>query len=458
MGNFDSIVELISDCLEKIKSQADYIEVRAERSVATRIEMRNKELSDCSECNQSGWSVRVFKDDGRSFAAFDSFDDFDSKMKSAIDMARYGQQPGGKAPIVHLTAVEVFESGKAETVTLRDKVNVVQRYNEIMLFSPSIVSTQIEYRDFAKEKLFASSMGSRIKTYSDAIIAMLIPIAKHKANIERDIEIYCSDINFSGFNNLDQRVERSARLAKDLTHAKRIEPFVGDVLLDQAATGTLFHEVFGHLSEADLIIEHPLLEEKLRHGSKLGSDNLTIIDNGTIEGWAGSFRYDDEGVQAKETFLMQDGVVRGHMHSLDTAIQIREEPTGNARTTSYRFPPIVRMSNTYVDNGGNSFQEMLSDIETGVYVRGSCPARNTLGKYVLYPREVYRVERGEVKELLSGAVIYGDIFETLKNVSGVGDDLQFCNTACTKGSQLWLPVGTGGPHVLINGLQIGGYR
>ena len=92
---------------------------------------------------------------------------------------------------------------------------------------------------------------------------------------------------------------------------------------------------------------------------KSRSDLVTFYDDGTIDGAFGSFKYDDEGVPAKKTLLIKDGVVTGLMHNRETAQKFNAEPTGNARAEDFRVEPIIRMRNTYMAPRDRTFEELL---------------------------------------------------------------------------------------------------
>ncbi len=66
-------------------------------------------------------------------------------------------------------------------------------------------------------------------------------------------------------------------------------------------------------------------------GKKVGAEVVTIIDDGTMEGAIGSYKYDDEGVPAQKTVLIKNGEIVGLMHNRETAQKYGTKPTGNAQ-------------------------------------------------------------------------------------------------------------------------------
>src|SRR5207237_2595534 len=104
-------------------------------------------------------------------------------------------------------------------------------------------------------------------------------------------------------------------------------------------------------------------------GKQFGQPHLNIVDGAAVPGLRGSFKYDDEGAAAQKTDLIREGILVGRLHSRETAGKMGEAVTGNARALDYRFPPIVRMTNTYIEPGELNFEDLIADIDEGVYAR-----------------------------------------------------------------------------------------
>ena len=101
-------------------------------------------------------------------------------------------------------------------------------------------------------------------------------------------------------------------------------------------------------------------------GKKFGSAELNIVDSATIPELRGSYKYDDEGVPTTKTYLIQEGKLIGRLHSRETAAKMKEKPTGNARAINYRYPPIVRMTNTYIEPGKALSKDIIADTKEGI--------------------------------------------------------------------------------------------
>jgi len=138
-----------------------------------------------------------------------------------------------------------------------------------------------------------------------------------------------------------------------------------------------------------------------------------------------------------------------------------EPLTGNARALHFNHPPIVRMTNTYIDNGSVPLHEMLKDIDLGVYAVKMIGGQTAMEMFTFSAAYGYMIRNGQVAELVRDVTLTGNVFETLHNIDAIGDDLQWEPNGpggCGKGGQHPLRVGLGGPHIRIQNCVVGGQQ
>jgi TldD protein len=147
----------------------------------------------------------------------------------------------------------------------------------------------------------------------------------------------------------------------------------------------------------------------------------------------------------------------GRIHSRETAAAMGEPVTGNARAIDYHYPPIVRMTNTIIEPGTASFEDMLAEIKLGIYAKNWYGGTTTLEQFTFSAGEAYMIRNGKVAELVRPVVLSGNLFTTLANIDLVGNDLRISQGGgCGKAGQSPLPVSDGGPHVRIQNVLVGG--
>lgn len=231
-----------------------------------------------------------------------------------------------------------------------------------------------------------------------------------------------------------------------------------DVLLGPGWPGILLHEAIGHGLEGDFNRKGSSAFSGLM-GQRIASDDVTIVDDGTIPDRRGSITFDDEGTPSNCTTLIENGILVGYMQDRMNARLMGVKPTGNGRRQSYAHAPMPRMTNTYMLNGKRTPEEILASMKTGIFAKsfGGGQVDITSGKFVFTVTEAYVIENGKLTRPVKGAILIGAGADALKRISMVGNDLALDKGigTCGKNGQ-GVPVGVGQPTLRINGLTVGG--
>lgn len=439
---------------------ADYCEIRVHESDTTSVVYSGHELEDIGKRTGLGGCVRVLQNGGWGFTTFNDLSRIEQFAELALQQAE--AVGGGEVTLAEIEPrQEVFRSSPEKDpadIPLSDKQDICNRYNRRLLKGKRIKSSSVRYRDSRNRRCFASSEGTYLDhTYSFCGI-LLAAIAVEGQNVQRAYE---AEGDLRGFDNilgLEEKCEEVKKRASDLLDAEPVEAGRYTVVADPKLCGVFVHEAFGHLSEADHIYENPRLREIMQPGTRFGRDLLNITDDGSMEGEAGFLAYDDEGVPSSRTPLIEDGVLAGRLHNRETAARMNETPSGNARAISYRHPPIVRMTNTYMEPGNSPFEQMVAETEDGIYARGMLGGQTNMEMFTFSAEEAYRIRDGELAEKLREVVLTGNVFKTLRDIDAVGDDFRIHGGmgGCGKGGQGPLRVADGGPHCRIQNVVIGG--
>ncbi|HEU65137.1 MAG TPA: TldD/PmbA family protein [Chloroflexi bacterium] len=449
--------DLIADALKG--HGADYVEIHFEESQATNISYRGERLEEISRARNSGGNIRALVRGSWGFVSFNRPDGLRDKVTLAVEEARLaGREPFKLFPTEPVVDTVVSQLQKdATAIPLATKKELLDSYNNIMLSAPKIQSTRINYRDGRKQRTFANSEGSYIEQIKPDLNLRLTAIAREDNEVQQAGLSLGSIGEFSVMEGLHDRAKELARRAAALLSAPQVKGGEYTVILDPVLAGVFVHEAFGHLSEADFVYQNESLRQIMVLGKSFGGKHLNIVDDPTIPDLRGSYKYDDEGTPTMKTYLIREGVLEGRLHSRETAAKMGERATGNARAVNYLFPPIVRMSNTFIEPGGVSFEEMLGDIEEGVYVKDWYGGTTSLEMFTFSAGEAYMIRKGRIAELLRPVVLTGNVFTTLQNIDAIGNDLDMNQGGgCGKGGQSPLPVSNGSPHIRIRHCVIGG--
>jgi TldD protein len=438
---------------------ADYVEIRLEESKATRIIYRGNRLEEIGKTSSLGGNVRALVKGGWGFVSFNDVNKLRDKVELAINQARIVGKEASKfsqlEPVTDTVTAEIEKNPM--TVPLASKKGLLDEYNDIILSTAKIQTSNIGYNDSQRKVTFANSEGSYIEQTKLDISLRLAAIASEDGQVQQSGLSLGSQGDFSTVEGLQEQVKQMAQRAVGLLSAPQAKGGEYIVVLDPVLAGVFVHEAFGHLSEADHVYENKQLQDIMILGRRFGDKHLNIVDGAAVPGLRGSYKYDDEGVPASKTYLIREGMLESRLHSRETAAKMREKPTGNARAISYLFPPIVRMTNTYIEPGALTFEDIISDIKEGIYAKDWYGGTTSLEMFTFSAAEAYMIRNGRIAELLRPVVLSGNVFVTLDNVEAIGDDLQMNQGGgCGKREQSPLPVSNGSPHIRIRRCLVGG--
>jgi TldD protein len=443
--------------------RADYLDIRVEDAIGSRIDFQGEELDRIVSNKTLGGIVRALVKGGWGYATFNDLSDLAKPVEEACQAARLvGHEETQFAPVDPVVDVQQATMVKDfRQIPLSEKKAVVEEYNRLILgHHPKIQTTHVAYGDRFRKIWFASSEGAYIADEQPHTWIMTMVTARDGDIVQQAYGRRNGNDGFQVAEGFHAEAEKVAQRAVDLLSAASVTGGTYTVVIDPVLAGVFIHEAFGHLSESDFVYENERMKELMELGKRFGPDMLHVIDDGGAPGGLGTHRHDFEGSPTGKTYLIRDGILVGRLHSRETAAKMAEGPTGNARSIGYQFPPIVRMTNTYIDKGTASFEEMIRDIKLGVYAIDAFGGQTALEMFTFSAGYGYMIRDGQVAELVRDVVLTGNVFETLRNIDSLSDKVEwnpgFGPGGCGKGGQHPLSVGTGGPHVRIQNVVIGG--
>lgn len=452
----------LTDLLKKLP--VDYADVRIEESEISSLQFRGPEIESVMETISFGGGVRALSNGGWGFASFNSIEDLQSRIDHACEMARVaGQRRNEKvelAPVEPVQdTVEPPEGWNPAGVSLSDKINLFADYNRIILnYGGDIVSSSVGYGDRRTRLLFANSEGTCVDQTKIDLQGGIAAIATRGSDTQAGHVSFGSSADYSVTQGLEDEVTDACETACALLDAQMIQGGDYMVIASPRMAGIFAHEAFGHLSEADDLMEKERMREMMKLGRRFGGEILNIYDTGLTPGARGYLPYDDEGVPASRADLIREGVLVGRLHSRRSAAKMGEEPTGNARALSYRHPPICRMRNTCIGAGEASFEDMLEGVKKGLYVVTPQGGQTDDEMFTFMAGKSYLIEDGEVGPMVKDVTLTGNVFQTLQDIDMVGHDVLEWESAggCGKGEQSPLPTSEWAPHIRIQNVVVGG--
>ncbi len=444
---------------------ASYADLRVLSVENSRLELKDGELKEAVEGQEVGFGLRVLVNGSWGFASANSLapKEGEGAVERALSLARATAARAGDpvvlAPVPTVTDTTIWTpSLDPRDVAIEEKLEMLKDMEVAARGSEHLATVTTAYTDGIRRVELLTSEGTRLVHGLTRVIA-LANLTGRKEGVISSFRVRVGGVGGYEILKADDPVARTVqgvRSLETLLEAGRAPGGRMTAIIDPDMTGVLVHEAFGHASEADLVLAgESVLEGRL--GERLGADGVTIFDDPTMEGGFGSFPYDDEGVRGSRKVLMDDGVLTSFIHSRETAGRMGHEPNGAARSQDHGSRPLVRMSNTCLEPGDMSRQELFEDVRDGIYLKGTRggevdPAKGT---FQFGAQEAFLVENGEVTRPLRDVALMGSILETLLNVDGIGKDFQLAGPGfCGKGQTV--PVCDGGPHVRLLDAVVGG--
>ncbi len=337
-----------------------------------------------------------------------------------------------------------------EDVPIEEKIELM-RDLEGWMKDDFIVSTKVVYFENSKLSEYEDSCGVEVRYEVPRIGIMVQAVGKGKT-----LQFYSKRLfKPAGFEVLSDEVLKMAEDVRDvlrnLVNAKSPPSGKMNVIVDSSLGGVFIHEAFGHAVEADHVLQgSSVLADKI--GSRVANECVNVYDDPTIREF-GFYPFDDEGVKAERKAIIENGILKSFLHSRETSAILDGNP-GNARAQGLDFP-LVRMSNTFIDEGDFSFDELLEEVKEGVYLIGSRGGETNpaTGYFQFNAQFGYVIRNGEIKEMIRDVSLSGNTLEVLKDIR-IGRGLKFDPGFCGKNGQL-VPVSDGSPPALIRAL-VGG--
>jgi TldD protein len=456
-----NIKDLLSELIDRYRSQIDYLAIRIEAAEGADILLRGNRIETLSEGISIGGHVRACHKGGWGFASFNQLSTLADRIEEAIAAARLvGDEETLLAPITSIqdTCILPLTGTDPRHISLADKKALCQHYGEILRgVSPQIATTSVRYGDSAQRVILATSEGTLLEQSWVDMEMRFAATARNGETVQTGRETNGSRKAYEDLVGLDAQVRSAAQRAVESLALPPVKGNTYTVVIDPILSGLFVHEAFGHLSEADMAYENPDLLEVMSIGRRFGPSDLQIFDGAAPAGHRGSYFYDDEGTPATTTHLIQDGVLVGRLHSRETAGKLGETATGNARCLNYHYPPIVRMTNTWIERGKTPVKDLFSDIQEGVYARNWLGGMTNGEMFTFAAGEAWMIRDGEIAEPVRDVTLSGNAFKTLADIEAIGDDFFWDESGgCGKGGQSGLPVGCGGPSLRIRNVVVGG--
>ena len=458
--------ELAAELLELARANgAEFADLYAESTVHTGFVFEENQLKSSAFSIQQGVGVRAVRGAQTGYAYADGFaaEDLREAARVAARIARDGR--GGATPAFRvveaaapftLVAPAPLALDEARKIALLERANGAARAADHRIAEVSAALT-----DLARSFVVVNSDGcwADDEQYLSRLTVEALAIAGDERQSGLAIGGGAVEAGYyEGERTPESIGAEAATIAATLLAAREPDAGAWPVVVGPGWGGVLVHECFGHSMEGDGIRKRTSIRAGQR-GEQVAASGVTIVDSGVVPFSRGSFRIDDEGTPAQRTVLVADGVLVGYLWDLLNARLSGERPTGNGRRTSYRHFPLCRMTNTYIEAGPHSPEDLIGSVERGLYCKslGGGSVNPADGNFSFQVTEAYQIERGTLAAPVRNATLTGNGNDAMLKIDGVANDLKIDGSSgsCGKDGQ-WKPVGVGQPTVRFTSITVGG--
>jgi TldD protein len=452
--------ELAGRVIERaLRRGGDFAELYAEERSGFALSLDDGKVERPQAGRELGASVRVVQGDASYFGHVDGLAE-DDLLRVADSVA---QALGGDARAPEAIAALRAADGhpirrRPEEVDAATKAELLRACDEAARGAGAeVTQARIGYAETRRRVEVFGSDGRAAADDRTRVRLGAQVVARRGDRVETGTDTLGGHVGWELLEDDPQRVaESAARKALTMLGARDAPSGRLPVVVGNGFGGVLLHEAVGHGLESDAVQKRAsVYAGKL--GERLAEPFVTAYDDGRREGEWGSDGIDDEGTPTRRTTIIDGGNLTSYLYDLLRARKDDVESTGNGRRESFRHLPIPRMTNTYFAPGEATREEMIGDVEHGVYAVsfGGGQVEPATGDFVFGVSEGYLIENGEVTSPVRGATLVGNGLEALRAVDGIAGDLEIATGFCGKAGQS-VPAGVGQPHVRIRELTVGG--
>lgn len=252
------------------------------------------------------------------------------------------------------------------------------------------------------------------------------------------------------FEDMEKDIPNTVETALQLLESTPIEPGEYECICTPDVTGMIAHEAFGHGVEMDMFVKKRALAEEYI-GKYVASELITMHDGAASAQEVATYFFDDEGVAAKDTVIIDKGILKSGISDLRSALQTNTVPTGNGRRESYKRKAYTRMTNTFFEAGKDKVEDMIASIKYGFLLENAGsgmedPKNWGIQCMVNIAREI---KDGKLTgKVFSPIVLTGYVPDLLKSITMVSDKIELSGGGfCGKGYKEWVKVSDGGPYI-----------
>ena len=445
-----------------VSTGADYAEIFAEHTLNHSINMISDKVDSVNDSVVAGAGIRVFK--GLRSVSASTVDTTEAGLIKCAQRAADALGEGSAAISIELRErlfgdIHPIEIVPA-SVSNAEKVKILKDgYFAARNHSDLIKQVRGTLLDIDHNILIANSEGIYAQDRQIRTRIAITAVAEKNGETQSG---FCGPGRRMGMEMFEHEVDavkvgiKAAEQAEIMAGAGYCPAGVMPVAIGNGFGRVIFHEACGHSLEASSVA-YGTSQFCGKLGQQIANPKVTAIDDGTIPNAWGSINIDDEGTPAQRKVLIEKGILKMYMVDKFNGRRMGMESTGSARRVDYSYTTTSRMTNTFIAEGPDDNDDIISSMEYGLYAKemGGGSVNPTTGEFNFGVNEAYIVRNGKICEPVRGASLVGKGSDVIMKIDMVGKNLDLGTGMCGSSSGS-IPTTVGQPLIRVSSITVGG--
>lgn len=420
--------QLVNKCLKK---GADAAEVYCESSRNLSIGIRNTEMETVQQAESHGVGVRVMVKGRMAFSSCNDLSEasLEETISSAVQFAanttpdENNVLPEDKG----ITEVEGLYDPQISQVPLEAKIDLAKKAEILAMTDPRITKSGGARYAEGEGQVFVANSNGLSKNYKASSCSFGVSVVAEKGDQKSSGGESCSRRFYSDLQKPEKIAEKAIQKAVQMLDPRMVKTQRAIVIFDSDVARSILGGILSAVNGERVLQGASFLREKL--DTKICSELITIIDDGTMPKGLGSKWFDGEGVPTQKRIIVEKGVLKGFMYNTIVARRAGVKSTGNASRGGFRSLPGINAHNFYMAKGDSPPEDIIRATQTGLLLKGVTGyGINPVNGNYSGGASGFWIENGKIAFPVMGLTIAGKAEEMLKTIDMVGTDLDLNRT------------------------------
>ncbi len=443
-----------------LSTGGDFAEVYMENETSESFSMRSGKLATTNVGKVQGAAIRIIKDDtevncSTTHSTFDDLMDAAKRLASSFEGSKHVEV----LPFVEKEVELVVNPKKIRGKDISEELKLMtDTSNAAMSYSKEVIQV-ITNLAKKEQNIFVFASDSTWQTDHRCNTRLMCQVvASDGKDMQPAVDSFGRNQGMEMFEGFDANAF-GTEIAKNAVLMLHAEPMVGGqmpVVIHNGFGGVILHEACVHGLEATSVAKGmSVFCGKL--GTKVASDIVNAVDDGTnLNAW-GSINVDDEGTPSQCNVLIENGILKSYLVDKKNAKKMNHPITGSSRRESYKYQTTSRMTNTYFLNGKSTFDEIIKNTKKGLFAKkmGGGSVNPATGEFNFGVDVAYLIEDGKITKPVKGATLVGSGKDVLLRIDMIADNLACGYGMCGSASGS-IPTIVGQPTIRVSSMTVGG--